>query len=268
MTAPRLALWQGAGVAGDLAATLAKTARVAGLAAGRGAGLLVFPEGYLTGYFLPGLAPGGLPGVEAALVQVGRIAARARLVLVMGSHVEEDGALRNAAVVFAASGAEIGRYAKRALFGGWERATFRPGTAPLRFDWAGLSVGLSICYDVEFPELVRAEAVAGVDLLVVPTALMAPHERIARLVVPTRALENQIAIGYANRTGREADYDFVGLSSIRGPRGEALAEAGADPGLLVAGIDRDAIARDRAASSYLDDLARLPGSVASPLPPR
>lgn len=268
MTVLRLALWQGAGVAGDLSATLSELARVAGLAAGRGAGLLVFPEGYLTGYFLPDLVPGGLQGVEEALSEIGRIAQRAGLALVMGSHLAAAGCVRNAAVVFSAGGDEVGRYFKRALFGGWERRTFRPGTAPLRFDCGGLRVGLAICYDVEFPELIRAEAVAKVDLVVVPTALMAPHDRIARLVVPTRALENQIALGYANRTGREGAYDFVGLSSIRGPRGEALAEAGADPALLVADIDRALLRRERAAGGYLDDLAALRGRGGPPLKPR
>lgn len=253
----RLALWQGAGTSGDLAATLAETDRVARIAAEAGAGLLVFPEGFLTGYHIPGLAPGGLPGVEEALHQVAGSAANARLALVMGTHLDTSEGLRNAAIVFSDTGAELGRYAKRALFGDWEKATFRPGHAALRFARGGFSVGVAICYDVEFPEIIRAEARAGVDLMVVPTALMAPYARIARQVVPVRALENQIFLGYANRSGHEPGMDFVGLSSIRGPRGEALAEAGDGPELLLADLDRARIAGERGESSYLDDLARL-----------
>ncbi len=253
----RLALWQGTGVAGDLPRTVAEIARIGGVAAARGAQLLVFPEGYLTGYYLPGLAPGGVPGIEDALAQVGKIASQSGLAIVMGSHLDEDGGLANAAVVFDSAGAETGRYRKRALFGEWEQATFRPGAAPLRFACASLTVGVAICYDVEFPELIRAEAMAGVDLVVVPTALMAPHDRIARHLVPTRAMENQIALGYANRTGKEGPHDFVGLSSIRGPDGEALAMAGMQAELLIADIDGDAIARERAADGYLAALTRL-----------
>lgn len=253
----RLALWQGAGVPGDLDATLAETARVAAMAAEADAGLLVFPEGFLTGYHIPGLAPGGLPGVEEALSQVAQIAAQSGLALLMGTHLDTPEGLRNSAVAYSAEGEELGRYHKRALFGGWEKATFLPGDAPLRFACGGLSVGVAICYDVEFPELIRAEAQAGCDLVVVPTALMAPHDRIARLVVPVRAMENQIFLGYANRSGAEPELDFVGLSSIRGPRGEALAQAGEGPELLLADLDRKAIARERAAGCYLDDLARL-----------
>lgn len=252
----RLALWQGAGVPGDIAATVTEAARVAEMAAQAGAGLLVFPEGYLTGYHSPGLAPGDLAPVPAALEQVAQIAARAKLTLVMGTHLDLAEGLRNAAVVFSAEGADIGRYHKRALFGGWEKATFVPGTAPLRFSCGGLRVGVAICYDVEFPEIIRAEAAAEVDLVVVPTALMAPHQRIAEMVVPVRAMENQIFLGYANRTGQEHDLTYVGRSSIRGPRGEALAVAGDEPELLLADLDRAAILRERAEACYLTDLPR------------
>lgn len=253
----RLALWQGAGVAGDLDSTLAETAHIADMAAKQGADLLVFPEGYLTGYYIPDLSGGGLPGVEAALTQVADIARHSGLAIAMGSHLDTPDGLRNAAVVFDGSGTELGRYYKRALFGEWERQTFRAGRNPLRFCCAGLNVGVAICYDVEFPELIRAEAQANVDLVIVLTALMAPHERIAHHVVPTRAMENQIALGYANRVGHEGPYEFVGLSSIRGPQGEPLAVANTEPALLVAEIDRASIQRERAAGSYLDTLKQL-----------
>jgi len=253
----RLALWQGAGVSGDIEQTVAETAQIATLAKNAGVDLLVFPEGFLTGYYISGLASGDLSAVEKALTGVAGIAAEAGLSLVMGTHLDDADAVRNAAVVFSSSGAEIGRYHKRVLFGGWEQATFRSGETQLQFTCCGLKVGVLICYDVEFPELVRAYAQAGVDLVVVPTALMAPHDRIARQIVPVRAMENQIFLGYANRTGTEPGLDFVGLSSIRGPDGVALAEAEAGPQLLIADIDRQTLEQHRAESCYLDDLQKL-----------
>ncbi|EAR50236.1 putative hydrolase [Oceanicola granulosus HTCC2516] len=256
----RIALWQGAGIAGDLDATLAEVARRADEAREQGAGLLVFPEGYLTGYHVPGLAPGGLPGVEAALEQVADIAARTGLTILMGTHLDTPDGLSNAAVAFGPDGRELGRYAKRMLFGGWEKDTFRPGAAPLRFECGGLRVGVVICYDVEFPELLRAEAEAGVDLVAVPTALMEPHERISRQVVPVRAMENQVFVAYANRAGTEPDLRFVGLSRICGPRGETLTEADAAPTLLFADLDRQVLLDERAESSYLADLATARGA--------
>jgi hypothetical protein len=120
----------------------------------------------------------------------------------------------------------MGRYHKRTLFRRVGAGDLRARRPAADFDAGGLRVGVAICYDVEFPELIRAYARDGVQLVVVPTALMAPHDRVARLVVPVRALENQIFLGYANRCGQEPGLDFVGLSRICGPRGQILAEAG------------------------------------------
>lgn len=253
----RLALWQGAGVAGDIEATIDETARIAKIAQDAGVDLLVFPEGFLTGYYISERALCDLSAVENALTEVAEIAAAANLSLVMGTHLHDAQAVRNSAVVFSSSGIEIGRYHKRMLFGGWEQATFRSGATRLQFTCCGLTVGVLICYDVEFPELVRAYTQAGVDLVVVPTALMAPHDRVARQIVPVRAMENQIFLGYANRTGTEPGLDFIGLSSIRGPEGEALSEAGAKPQLLVADISRDTLQQHRKTNCYLDDLKKL-----------
>ncbi|MBK5927664.1 carbon-nitrogen hydrolase family protein [Rhodobaculum claviforme] len=253
----RLALWQGAGVPGDLSATVAEVARVTEAAAG--SDILVFPEGFLTGYHIPGLAPGALPGVEGALRAVAAIAARAGMWLVMGTHLDDGTTLRNAAVILGPDGREHGRYAKRALFGAWEKATFAPGTTPVSFDAGGLRVGVAICYDVEFPELIRAHALAGAQLVVVPTALMVPHDRVARQIVPVRALENQIFMGYANRAGTEPGLTFTGLSCICGPGGEVLARAGAEPVLLTADLDPAALRAERAEACYLSDLAELTG---------
>jgi 5-aminopentanamidase len=255
----RLALWQGAGVAGDLAGTVAEIARVVESAAG--ADLVVFPEGFLTGYHLPHLVPSDLAGTEDAIRAVAAIAARARTAIVMGTHLEAEGGLANAAVVFSPAGVELGRYRKRALFGPWEKRTFAAGRASLRFRCAGFTVGLAICYDVEFPEIVRAEARAGVDLLVVPTALMAPFDHIATRLVPARALENQIHVAYCNRTGEEAGLTYVGLSCICDPRGDLLVDAGRAPALLRADLDPAASAAARAGGSYLDDLARIEGLI-------
>jgi 5-aminopentanamidase len=253
----RLALWQGAGAPGDLAGTVSEVARA--VEAAPEADLVVFPEGFLSGYHRPDLASGDLAGTEPALREVAAIAARARCAIVIGTHLETHEGLANAAIVFSPAGDELGRYRKRALFGQWEQRTFARGGAGLRFRCAGFTVGLAICYDIEFPEIVRAEALAGVDLLVVPTALMSPYEYIAARLVPARALENQIHVAYCNRTGEENGLTYVGLSCICDPKGEILVKAGPAPALLRAEIDPAASAAARAEGSYLDDLRRIEG---------
>jgi len=153
-----------------------------------------------------------------------------------------------------AEGAILARCRKTHLFGAVDAAQFIPGEAigavvPFR----GWRVALAICYDVEFPELVRAQALGGAELIVVPTANMTPFESVALRMVPTRAEENGIFVAYANYTGREAAFDYCGLSCVAGPDGEDRARAGATPALLRARIDRADIAATRARGSHLRD---------------
>lgn len=256
--AVNVAIWQGEGVSGDAMATTEAAGQIMARAVAAGARLILFPEGYLTGYFVPNLRPGDLIAVEGALLRVAALARQHGINVLIGTHTQEGDVLRNSVVAFTATGHEAGRYHKRALFGAWEQATFAPGTGPLRLELAGLKLGVLICYDVEFPELVRAEAQAGVDLVAVSTALMAPYERVARMIVPVRAMENQLFVAYANRIGTEGEgqerLNFVGLSSIRGPEGKACASAGHDAEMIVAAVSRSAITSVRRKESYLDDI--------------
>nr|BBJ55185.1 hypothetical protein SAVMC3_78140 [Streptomyces avermitilis] len=117
----------------------------------------------------------------------------------------------------------------------------------------GLRVGLMICYDVEFPENVRAHALAGTDLLVVPTAQMHPFQFVAQSVIPVRAFENQMYVAYVNRVGQEGEFEFVGLSTLAGPDGVARARAGHGEELVFADADPAALAASREANPYLKD---------------
>ena len=108
-------------------------------------------------------------------------------------------------------------------------------------------------YDVEFPEVTRAHADAGTDLLLAPTGLMRPFEVVARILVPARAYESQMYLAYANRCGTEGELDYCGLSCVVGPDGADLARAGAGETLLVADVDPDVLAASRAINTHLGD---------------
>jgi len=121
-------------------------------------------------------------------------------------------------------------------------------------DLEGLKVGLLICYDIEFPEASRMLALAGAELISVPTALMEPYCRTTRIIIPTRAYENQLFVAYVNRCGTEADLTYCGLSCVVGPDGEDLVRAGKTEGLFFAEIDVSAIAAAKEGNPYLADL--------------
>lgn len=267
MPSSRIALLQSSGRPGDVVKNLEILAGAAREAAGGGAGLLVCPEMFLTGYAigsdvsrLAETADG--PAAEA----VARIAAEHGVAVLYGYPERADGgrgaALHNSARLVGPDGSALADYRKTHLFGGYEQEWFTPGDTPVvQAELGGLRVGIMICYDVEFPENVRAHALAGTDLLLVPTAQMHPFQFVAESLVPVRAFENQMYVAYVNRTGPEGEggaaFEFVGLSCLAGPDGTTRARAGRGEELLFGDVDPELLLASRAANPYLRD--RRPG---------
>jgi predicted amidohydrolase len=252
----RIACFQGPEHADTPQANLDLLHRVAGEARAAGAALLIAPETFLTGYAIGPEKVRRLaePLDGAALAAAGRIARQNGIALAFG-FPERDGAdVFNSAVVIDASGEVLARYRKTHLFGDVDRAQFSPGRdEPAIFEIGGLKAGLLICYDVEFPEAVRALALKGADLVIVPTALMHPFEVVARIVVPARAFENQVYIAYADRCGTEGPFDYCGLSCVVAPDGSDVARAGHGEELVFADLDLAALERSRAVNTHLID---------------
>ncbi|MGF1430705.1 carbon-nitrogen hydrolase family protein [Kitasatospora sp. LaBMicrA B282] len=257
MGAVRIAAWQPTATpTDDVPAALARLRETARAAAAGGARVLVTPELYLTGYQraprrlreLAEPADGPLAG------QVAKIAAECGIALLYGWPEVSGGAVYNAVQLVDRDGSSLARYRKAHLFGDFDRAAFAPGAeGVVQAELDGLTVGLLVCYDVEFPEAVRAHALAGTELLVVPTALAGPWEIVPRTLVVARAFESQLFIAYANWTGDETGAPYCGSSRVVGPDGTVLAEAGRAPALLFADLDPAAVAEARATTGYLRD---------------
>ncbi|MFD3488058.1 carbon-nitrogen hydrolase family protein [Streptomyces sp. NPDC058665] len=271
MPSSRIALLQSSGRPGDTVRNLELIARAAREAADGGAALLVCPELFLTGYAIGAdvsrlAEPADGPGADA----VARIADEYGVAILYGYPERAgDGAaarLHNAARLIGPDGSALADYRKTHLYGGFEEKWFTPGDTPVvQAELGGLRVGIMICYDVEFPENVRAHALAGTDLLLVPTAQMHPFQFVAESVVPVRAFENQMYVAYVNRTGSEGEagsgagaaFEFVGLSCLAGPDGTTRARAGRGEELLFGDVDPELLRASRAANPYLRD--RRPG---------
>ncbi|GAA2436768.1 carbon-nitrogen hydrolase family protein [Streptomyces macrosporus] len=260
MTPLRTALLQGpGGVPGSTAESLAALDRAAARAAAAGARLLVASELYLTGYALgervAELAePAGGPGATA----VARIAAERGIAIAYGYPERAGDRVHNSVQLVGPDGTRLANYRKTHLYGPYEKAHFTPGETPVvQADLDGVRVGMLICYDVEFPENVRAHALAGTELLLVPTALMRPYEVVAETILPARALESQLYIAYANRCGTEGGGEdaiaFAGLSCLAAPDGTVRARAGAGEDLVVADVDPALLRASRADNPYLRD---------------
>src|SRR5699024_10612949 len=84
------------------------------------------------------------------------------------------------------------------------------------------SVGMMICFDVEFPEIARALKLMDADFIVIVNANMHPYEEFHHIFARSRAMENEIPIIICNRLGVEGDLDFCGDSMVIDATGEVL----------------------------------------------
>jgi 5-aminopentanamidase len=255
----RIALLQSSGRPGSVVENLKVLDEAAGRAAAAGAGLLIAPEMFLTGYAIgDDIARLAEPSEGDSADAVAEIAGRHGLAVAYGYPERSGEVVFNSAQLVSADGARLANYRKTHLFGCFERDHFTPGEQPVaQAELDGVRVGIMICYDVEFPENVRAHALAGTDLLVVPTAQMHPFQFVAESMIPVRAFENQMYVAYVNRVGHEGEFEFVGLSTLAGPDGVARTRAGRDEDLVLADVDPALVAASREANPYLTD--RRPG---------
>lgn len=165
----------------------------------------------------------------------------------------EAGKVLNSCLVFDPLGERVARYDKIHLFGfqkGTERynesATIEAGSQPMVFDAPFGRVGVSICYDIRFPELYRAQG--AVDLQIIPAAFTETTGRAHwEILLRARAIENQcyvlaVAQGGVHENGRETH----GNSMLIDPWGVILDRLPKGPGIVIGDVDHARIADIRA----------------------
>jgi predicted amidohydrolase len=252
----KIAIYQGPGIALDVAANLQTLALQAERAAREAARLLIAPEMILSGYNIgpQAIAERAEASDGASARAIADIAQRHGIAILYGYPERADGHIYNALQLIDRDGKRLANYRKTHLFGAIDRDAFSPGIdATVVADLDDWRVGLLICYDVEFPENVRRLALAGADFVAVPTAVMPPYDFVATHMVPTRAFENQVFVAYANRCASENGLEYIGLSCVAGPDGMDLARAGRDETLIFADLRRDLLDQWRRVNTYLAD---------------
>jgi predicted amidohydrolase len=128
-----------------------------------------------------------------------------------------------------------------------ESNNYRPGDTAVLVDLPWGRMGMSICYDIRFPALYRALAEAGAAMLTIPSAFTRQTgEAHWHVLLRARAIENGCYVLAAAQGGRhENGRETFGHSMIVDPWGRILAEAGREPGIVMAEIDPAAVAEAR-----------------------
>lgn len=254
----KIACMQVPPVGQDVPAALSRLEAQARAARAEDCTVLVAPEMYLSGYNIGAEAVARLAELQDGPMAkaVASIARREGIAILFGfpERASEDGRVYNSVQLVDATGQACCTYRKTHLFGEVDASQFSAGDrlSPV-VELDGWRVAVAICFDIEFPELARAHALAGAEVLLVPTANMIPYLSVPRRLVPARAEENGIFIAYANYTGQEDAFAYCGLSCICDPFGTDLARAGETETLIHATLDPARIAEARRGVNYLRD---------------
>lgn len=217
---------------GDADANLNSMERLATTATENGADLVVFPECTLTGYcfesFDDALAV-SQPLSGDLVPRVVSMASQLKTRVLFGMlELDDSGDLPkiyNVVVLVDQSGV-IASYRKTHLPTlGVDRFTTPGESANEIVRLPEINLGMNICYDCSFPETARVLALAGADLILLPTNWPPGAGRVPDYIPNVRALENNVYYMSVNRIGSERGFDFVGKSKICDPLGGELAFA-------------------------------------------
>jgi predicted amidohydrolase len=226
----------------------------------RGSDLVLLPELWTSGYFAfdryeSESEPVGGPTARA-------LAAKARELhfnLFTGSFVEHAGGrLFNSSLFIDPSGEVVAHYRKIHLFGyqSEEQRLLAPGSEVVVREMPWGRFGLSICYDLRFPELYRRMIDLGAEVFLVAAAWPAARVEPWVLLNRTRALENQAFVFACNGAGTSGGVRLGGHSVVVDPYGKVVAEAGDGETLLSCDIDLGIVREFRREFPALDDRRR------------
>jgi predicted amidohydrolase len=221
-------------------------------AADAGARLVLFPEATMCRFGVP-LAPVAEPLDGTWATGVRQIAERAGIVVVAGMFVpadSQDGAARVTNTLIAAGPGVDAHYDKIHLydaFGFTESSTVAPGREPVVITVDGVGVGLTLCYDVRFPELYVELARRGAQLITVHASWGTGPGKLEQwtLLARARAIDTTGFVAAVDQAYPGDEVAALGPTGVGGsvvasPTGEVVASAGDDPSLLVTDVDLDA----------------------------
>ena len=244
------------------ATSIAQTRTALRAAVELGAEIVVLPELCHSGYVFASaeeVRAAAVPADGELLTGWAAEAARGDAVVIGGfCELGDDGRVFNSAAVVDRDGV-IAVYRKLHLWND-EASWFVPGEAPAPVvDTRHGRIGIGVCYDIEFPELTRGLALAGAELIALPTNWpreAGTEEPTPHLLARAIAFFSHVYVAVCDRGGSERGVGFQGASVIAGPRGTALAVAapGAAAETVFAACDLDAT-RDKRTGPRNDAVA-------------
>ncbi len=251
----RIALIQMDIVYGDPAANLAHARNLVEKAVKDKPDVIILPEMWNTSYALKNVFEladrNGVPSAKA----MQELAQKHNVNIIAGSVADRrEDKVYNTAYIFNRLGEEVAAYSKIHLFGLMQEGDFLVrGNTKTLFTLDGIPCGTIICYDLRFPELSRALALAGMKILFMPAQWAHPRMHPWRTLLQARAIENQVFVAAVNRVGKEGKAEFFGHSMVVNPLGEIMVEGEEREQILIADIDLEQVEKVRTRMTCFSD---------------
>ena len=220
--------------------------------------LVVCPELFLSGYAVGDDLRRFAETRDGAFSnKIASLAKQQGTAIIYGYPELQKESLFNSAICIDANGQIVSNHRKMLLPPGFELDYFSPGDQLSIFNLGPFKCAMLVCYDVEYPEAVRAAAEAGAQIIIVPTALAEQWGVVAHKLIPTRAFENGVWVMYANHAGVENGIRYLGNSCIVAPDGNDAVRAGSAQQLIITEISLEAVTRAQNRLPYLKVVPQL-----------
>ncbi len=219
--------------------------------------VVAFPEMCDTGYAMDVIAARAVTWGDQHLQGIKVRARKKRVNVLLGLSERQGDRVYNAVAVIGKNGKLVYKYRKSHLVTIapiHEERTISPGNELGYFELDGLPCGVMTCYELRFPEIARALTLRGIQLLFVPTAW--PLVRLDHLLTLTRAraIENQLFVVLASRSGTDGETNFSGNTMVVDPWGKVLVSASENgEGMIRCAIALEEVLRCRTAIAALQE---------------
>lgn len=219
------------------------------------ADVLVLPEIWTTGYAVREIEKWAEDETGPSIVGLRQLAQRHQVNIIAGSIPwRRPEGIYNGSVVINRQGEIIADYQKAHLFRKMrEEKFFMPGAKRCLFELDGVTAGLAICYDLRFPELFRALARDGAEVIFIPAEWPTVRGNTWHLLNQARAVENQVFICAVNCVGQHRGEPFYGHSLLIDPRGRIIVEGGENEEILYGSMNRELLQKARASITVWED---------------
>lgn len=251
---------------GNVQANLKKATRLILKAGEDEPDFICLPELFSTGYVLhEGFKKCAEPAKGTSFQILKSLAGRIGCYIIAGiPEISVTGSIYNSALIIGPDQELVGTSRKIHLpfdANSMEKKYFTSSDRADIFETKAGKVGVMICYDLVFPEVSRALAAQGAELLFVIAAWENTRIHVWDILTRARAIENGLFLVGVNRVGKEPGISFPGRSVVVNPLGEVIERKHDSEGIMTVEIDMDEISRIRHSVTYFLD--RIPSVDAS-----